>query len=143
MGFWIVLIAFALVAPGVIYAGISMHKQHSQATGNIINYDVFMNKFVYKIPLTKAEIISKLSDRNDAGELSCTLDPERAVIVFSDFNSSKDYFFYIQEQDGFSVLQLKTVSAVSMHRNYIGWKLNPFMVDKLHAQIVPFAQYGF
>ena len=143
MAFWIVLIAFMLVVPAVIYAGVSMYKEHSQATGKIINYDAFMNKFVYKIPLTKAEILSKFSEQNNTGELSCILDLEISVIVLADLNSREEYFFHIQEQDGFSILQLETVHVFSMHQNRIGWKLNPFMVDKLHAQIVPFAQYGF
>lgn len=140
--FWIFLMMFALVAPAVIYTGISLHKKHSQATGDIVNYDAFMNKYVYKVPMTKSEIISTLNVRNVADELSCTLDLERAVIVFSDYDDSMEYFFCIREQDGFSILMLEKVSAMGM-RSYIPYKLNPFMVNKLRAEIVPFEQYRF
>lgn len=142
MEFWLFLILFALVAPVVVYAGISVYKKHVQSTGDIVNYDAFMNKYVYKVPLTKAEIIGTLRIRNVADELSCTLDQERTVIVFSDYNDSIEYFFYVQEQDGFSILKLEQVRA-SVTRSYIPYKLNPFMVNKLCAEIVPFEQYGF
>ena len=142
MEFWIFLMMFALVAPAIIYTAISVLKKHSQSTGDIINYDAFMNKYVYKVPMIKSEIISTLNVRNVADELSCTLDLERAVMVFSDYDGSLEYLFYIQEQDGFSILMLEKVYAMGM-RSYIPYKLNPFMVNKLQAEIVPFAQYAF
>ena len=142
MEFWPFLVMFVLIAPAVIYTGISVHKKHYQSTGNIINYDAFMNKYVYKVPMTKSEIISTLNVRNVADELSCTLDLERAVMVFSNYDDSIEYFFCIQEQDGFSILMLEKVSA--MHtRCHIPCQLNPFMISKLHAEIVPFGQYAF
>ena len=144
MEFWIFLMMFALVAPVIIYTAISVLKKHYQSTGDIVNYDAFMNKYVYKVPMIKSEIISTLNVRNVADELSCTLDLERAVMVFSDYDDSLEYFFYIQEQDGFSILMLEKVSApVMAARSYIPYKLNPFMVNKLQAEIVPFAQYAF
>ena len=142
MEFWIFLMMFALVAPAIIYTAISVLKKHSQSTGNIVNYDAFMNKYVYKVPMIKSEIISTLNVRIVADELSCTLDLERTVMVFSDYDGSLEYFFYIQEQDGFSILMLEKVYAMGM-RSYIPYKLNPFMVNKLQAEIVPFAQYAF
>jgi hypothetical protein len=135
---------FALVAPAIIYTAISVLKKHSQSTGDIVNYDAFMNKYVYKVPMTKSEIISTLNVRNAADELSCTLDLERAVMVFSDYNDSLKYFFYIQEQDGYSILKLHQAPASALYtQSYIPYKLNPFMVNKLRAEIVPFAQYAF
>ncbi len=128
MEFWIFLMLFVLIAPVVIYIAISVHKKHSQSTGDIINYDAFMNKYVYKVPMTKSEIISTLNVRNVADELSCNLDQERAVMVFSDYDDSIEYFFFIQEQDGVSILKLQQVSAPIMYtRSYIPYKLNPFM----------------
>ena len=144
MKFWIFLIMFVLVAPAIIYTAISVLKKHSQSTGDIVNYDAFMNKYVYKVPMTKSEIISTLNVRNTADELSYTLDLEKATIVFTDYNDSIAYFFYIQEQDGFSILKLEKVSApVMASRSYIPYKLNPFMVKKLCAEIIPFEQYRF
>ena len=143
MKFWIFLIMFVLVAPAIIYTAISVLKKHYQSTG-AINYDAFMNKYVYKISLTEDEIIRTLSVKNVADELSYTLDLEKATIVFTDYNDSIAYFFYIQEQDGFSILMLERVSApVMAARSYIPYKLNPFMVKKLCAEIIPFEQYRF
>lgn len=141
---WVFLVMFVLLAPAIIYTGISTHKKHLQSTGGIINYDTFMNKFVYMVPMTKRQIISALSLKNVADELSCTLDLEESTIVFSDYDDSSAYFFYIQEQDGVSILKLQQVSAPIMNtRSYIPYKLNPFMVSKLQAQIIPFEQYAF
>ena len=142
--FWVFLMLFILIAPAIIYTGISVYKKHYQSTGNVINYDAFMNKYVYKVPMTKSEIISTLNVRNVADELSCALDLERSVMVFSDYNDSKEYLFNIQEQDGFSVLKLEQEHvSVMKEQSYIPYKLNPFMVSKLRAEIVPFEQYRF
>lgn len=143
-GFWIFLVIFVLAVPAILFTGISAYKKHCRFTGGIINYDAFMNKYVYKVPMTKSEIISTLNVRNVADELFCTLDLEKSAIVFTDHNDSKEYLFYIQENEGFSILKLEQDHvSVMKTQSYIPYKLNPFMIGKLHAEIIPFEQYRF
>ena len=101
-----------------------------------------MRKYVYKVYLTKAQIIYELQNTTDIDELSCKVDHERSVIKFSEYGSNREYYFQIQECDGFSMLKLEQVALIGMQSD-IPLKLNPFLVSKLHAEIIPFSQYGF
>ena len=140
--FLLIFFAFAIVTPIVLVSVIPMYKNHSKVTGGIINYDSTMRKFVYKINLSSQEIINSLNTKNDVDELSCSFDFEKSVIRFSEYGSHRDYFLKIQEYSGFSILRLEQVALFGMQSS-VPYKLNPFMVNKLQAEIVPFSQYSF
>lgn len=133
--FFLILLLLVL---GII---IPIYKNHRKTTGNVINYDSFMCKFVYKISMSKQEIIHKLEIKNATDDLSCTFDFERSVILFAEYGSSREYFFQIQECDGFSILRLEQVPLFGM-QSHVPYKLNPFLISKLNAEIIPFSQYG-
>lgn len=101
-----------------------------------------MRKFVYKVCMSSEQIINELKNTSDIDELSCDLDFERSVINFSEYGSNREYYFQIQECDGFSILKLEQVALLGM-QNAIPLKLNPFFVSKLQAEIIPFSQYSF
>ena len=133
---------FVILIPLVLGIIIPIYKEHSKVTGGIINYDSTMRKFVYKINLSSQEIIDLLNAKNDIDELSCSFDFEKAIIRFSEYSSHRDYYFQIQECSGFSILKLEQVELIGMS-SHVPYKLNPFIVSKLQAEIVPFSQYGF
>ena len=101
-----------------------------------------MRKFVYKINLSRQEIIDLLNAKNVIDELSCSFDLEKSVIRFFEYGSHRDYYFKIQECSDFSILRLEQVALLGMQSS-VPYKLNPFIVSKLQAEIVPFSQYGF
>ena len=136
------LVFFVILAPLVLGSIIFIYKDHSKATGGVINYDSNMRKFVYKVNLSKQEIFDLLSSKNGADKLSCTFDFEKSVIRFSELGSYSDYYFQILECNGFSILRLERVSLLHM-KGYIIYKLNPFMVSKLQAEIIPYSKYFF
>ena len=140
--FIVTIIIIIIFLPLVLSIVIPMLKKHQEATGDIINYDTAMRKFVYKISLSGEEIISLLKIRNDMDELSCLVDFNRSVIKFTDLDSNREYYFQIIEYDDFSILRLEQVSLIGMS-SHIPYKLNPFIVNKLHAEIIPFSQYNF
>ena len=143
MDFFIMAIIIAVIfIPLVLSIVIPVLKKHQEATGDIINYDTAMRKFVYKISLSGEEFISLLKIRNDMDELSCLVDFNRSVVKFTDLDSNREYYFQIIEYDDFSILRLEEVSLIGMS-SHIPYKLNPFMVNKLHAEIIPFSQYSF
>ena len=121
---------------------IPIYKKHRSVTGGIINYDSGMRKFVYKVNLSHRQVVNLLNMKNVADELSCTFDFEKAIIRFSEYGSHRDYYFQIQECSGFSILKLEQVELIGMS-SHVPYKLNPFIVSKLQAEIVPFSQYGF
>ena len=133
---------FVILIPLVLGIIIPIYKEHSKVTGGIINYDSTMRKFVYKINLSSQEIINLLNTKNDIDELSCAFDFEKSVVRFSEYGSHRDYYFKIQECSDFSILKLEQVALLGM-QSHVPYKLNPFIVSKLRAEIVPFSQYGF
>ena len=143
MEFLIFLAFFLLIlVPLVLGIIIPVYKKHYKTTGNIINYDSMMRKYVYKVYMSKEEMINKLKNKTDMDELSCDFDFERSIINFSEYGSNKEYYFQILECNGFSVLRLEQVALLGMQSS-IPFKLNPFLISKLQAEIIPFSLYGF
>ena len=130
-----------ILIPLVLGYAIPIYKNHSKVTGNIINYDSTMRKFVYKINLSYQQVVDLLNTKNDVDELLCAFDFENAVIRFSEYGSHRDYHFRVLECNGFSILKLEQVSLIGMS-SFVPYKLNPFIVSKLQAEIIPFSQYG-
>lgn len=137
----VIVIIFVLGIFIVLGYTIPIQKKHNKATGKVINHDWMMRKFVYKVCMSKDEIIKTLSVKNSGDELFCTFNCERSIVRFHEFNATYDYFFEIKEYDTFSVLRLNEVSFHGSH-GHIHLKLNPFFVSKLNAEIVPFSKYG-
>ena len=133
---------FLLLIPLVLAITIPIYKNHDKATNNVVNYDSMMRIFVYKVCMSSEQIINELKNTTDIDELSCDVNHERSVIKFSEYGSSREYYFKIHECDGFSILRLEQVALLGMH-SHIPYKLNPFIVSKLQAEIIPFSQYGF
>ena len=133
--FFVILIPLGF---GII---IPIYKKHSSVTC-VINYDSNMKKFVYKVNLSYQQVVDLLSTKNDVDELSCTFDFDNAIIRFSEYGSHRNYYFQVEECSDFSIIKLEQVDLIGMS-SHIPYKLNPFIVSKLRAEIVPFSQYGF
>ena len=138
---WIFYLWFPISCLLVLGYVIPIYKKHYKVTGKPANYDSSGTSFVYKVSMSGEEIIRRLQIRNIKDELTCTFDFERSVITFSEYDSSRAYFFEIQEHEGFSILKLRQVSIICM-QSYVPMRLNPFITEKLDAEIVPYSQYG-
>ncbi len=121
---------------------IPMHKEHEKVSNGIINYDSVMRKFVYKVYLSRQEVITLLKSKNETDELTCTFNDDETIIKISEYGSNRKYYFQVQELNGFSLLKLEQVSVIGM-QSWVPFKLNPFLVKKLNAEIVPFSQHKF
>ena len=135
---------FLFVISGMIFMQkkhfIPKYKNYWNATNGIVNYNPTLRKFVYKVYMSEEEIISSLKIINVKDELSCAFDFEKNIIFFSGLEILKKEFFYeIQEYEGFSILKLRQTSLFGSP-NFV-FKLNLFMVSKLNAEIVPYSQY--
>ncbi len=133
---------FVILVPLVLGIIVPIYKSHNKVTGGIINYDSTMRKFVYKVNLSSEDIINLLKTKNDVDELSCSFDLNRSVIKFTEYGSNREYYFQVQEYDGFSILRLEQVALIGM-QSHVPYKLNPFIIGKLQAEIIPYSQYGF
>jgi len=139
----IIFLLFFVFAASIVFSyTIPISKKYKKTTGGIINHDSTMRKFVYKINLSNKDIIDLLKTKNISDELSCSFDFDKSVIRLSEYGSHRDYYFQVEEYDNFSVLKLEQVAFIGM-KSSVPYKLNPFMVSKLQAEIVPFSDYGF
>lgn len=142
MGFlYFLIFVFIILVPLVLANIIPAYQNHRKVTGDVINYDSSMRKFVYKVCMSREEIIDALKMKNSGDDLSCTFDFERSVILFSEYGSSREYFFEIQEFDGFSILRLNQAALIG-ERSNLPFKINSFLGKKIQAEMIPFAQYG-
>ena len=129
---------FLFLIPLVLGIVIPIFSQHRKATGDVVNYDPMMRNFIYKVYMSEEEIIKALEEKYEMDELACTFDFERSVVEIAEYGSSREYFFKIQVCDGYSILKLNQVSLIGM-QNYVPYKLNPFMISKLNAELIPFS----
>lgn len=136
------IIYFVFFIPLILMMHVPVYKNHKKITGGMINYDSFMRKFVYKIYLSKEQTITSLKTRNAADELTCSFDFDKNIIEFAEYGNKHKYFFQILEYNHYSILRLEQVALIS-GGNQIVYKLNPFIVRKLSAEIIPFSRYGF
>ncbi|MBQ9848295.1 MAG: hypothetical protein IJO64_04480 [Clostridia bacterium] len=137
MGAWVFVIIFAFAVFIVLGNVIPMYKEHKKIVETFVNYDPMMRRYVYKVNLTSDEILKRLSVNNDADDLSCKLDSERSEIILL----NTVFRFHIHEYKEFSVVTLERVSLSA--RDNIPIKLNPFMINKLEAIIIPYSESYF
>lgn len=119
----------------------SMHRKHREATNGIVNHDPMVRKFVYKVELTRDEIIGILLSTKFNDKLTCTFDPDLSTITFNELLYSEKYYLVTEKQDSLTILKLEQIAA--SRRSQIKYKLNPFIVDKLNAHPLPFSEYEF
>ena len=143
LGF-ILFYIFLFILVSVLTFGmiIPMHKEHEKVCNGVINYDSVMRKFVYKVYLSRQEVITLLKSKNEIDELTCPFNDDETIIKISEYGSNRKYYFQVQELNGFSLLKLEQVSVIGM-QSWVPFKLNPFLVKKLNAEIVPFSQHKF
>ena len=133
---------FCILTPLVLGIIVPMFRKHYKITDGVVNYDMYMRKFVYKTALKRDDIIDALSKQDDIDELSCQFDLESNTVVISEYGSHSEYFFRIEEYDGFCILRLNQTSVFAMSSR-VPFKLNPFIVSRLQAELLPFSQYTF
>ncbi len=125
------LLAAVLVPPMV---------RHRKVTA-VRNHNVARMKFVYKIEMSQEALLDTLSDSTN--NLAFRINRENATMRICDASSTILYYYDIEKiADETVVLRLEQRSYVTM-RSQISYKLNPFFVDFLDAELLPFEEYGF
>ena len=134
------LLFFVLLLIAIIFGTyIPAYQTYKNATGNIVNHDPTMQKFVYKVFLSKQQILDILSHTENTDLLYCHVDLEQSIIEFSDLTYKDKFNFEILELNNFSVLRLNRILFQTSRGSLIVYKLNPFLVQKLNAEIIPYA----
>ncbi len=140
MAFVICLFVFLAFVVALIL--IPMYKSYRKTVENAVNHDPEYRTFVYKIAMTEKEIIHELSTKNHLDELRFDFDMEfgkYVVKISADGGQPIKYFYEILTRGDESLLRLTIAQTVVPKYSSVAWKLNPFMIEKLNAEIVPFA----
>lgn len=139
-----IIIACSIVCLLLVVSGVTIpiYKEHRDATGSVINHDTFMRKFIYKVSLSRNEIMRILQVANARDNLSCFYDSSQSILTFSAPLDHQRYLLQIDEYDSYCILKLENAARIVM-RSSIPMKLNPFFVAKLQAEPVPFSENLF
>lgn len=136
-----VVFFFVVLIPLVLSVIVPVYKKSIKATEGIVNHDNYMRSFVYKTYLSREEIIKSLQIVNSADELKCEVDCDTSMLLFSEYGASIRYRFEVRQVDGFYIIKIEQIPYVAT-QGHIPIKLNSFIIQKLSAQPVPFAEYG-
>ena len=129
---------FVLIAVFIaIISLIAKSQKQMKATGGIINHDDLMCKFVFKVDLTREEIINILLTKDINDTLFCSFDYDMSKMTFSDLWNDERYYLITKKCDGYTLLRLELLAS-SYRRSDIKYKLTPFIIDKLKAQAIPY-----
>lgn len=134
----ILSICFVVAGLGIFYNCRELHK----VSKSVVNHDNFMREFIFKIDKSEEEIISILSAENKSDFFSCTLNQNEKTMTFYEFAGKNEYRYDIQDFGDNCILRLKQTSCFSDIRDVL-YKLNPFIVKKLNAEIIPYSKDGF
>ncbi len=137
----VLLIVFLIVAAVVLLIIFLPKKKHNNATGGVVNYDAFMRKFVFSVNTTRDDFYAALSVPNSYDPLSYTLSQDYSAITFSTMQTSATYRLYVEQYQGYIVLKLEQISAVSGAN--IPYSINPFFINKFRAVPLDFSRYAF
>ena len=141
MDFWIPLVITAVIITAMgIYSSLSLQKKHAKSTDNVVNYNSWKSKFIYKVNLTRDEIIAILLTPCAGDFLTCTFDYDMSKITFSDFLHRETFYLTTEKRDNFTILRLELKYFHGEH-SAIKFKLNPFIISKLKAEPLPFSEY--
>lgn len=141
MGKFIVVAAIVTFCAAVVLQIVLPVRAHRRATGKVVNSDSSMRKFVFRVNRSERHIIEELGRNMPTDELSCELHAESMVLKISDASSTRNYSVNIREYNGFSILQLSQIELIGSS-SWIPYKLTAYIIGKLDAVPVSFAEYG-
>ena len=127
----------AFIGFGVL---LPIHLKNYKVSASICNHDMQGYKFVYKAPLTKEQVLQTLSTHCDTDILSCSINKTEQIMHFEGYHDSKDFFFLLKDMEDGTMILLRVVYKFGM-RSQVPNQLNPFMVEKLNATLLPYSEY--
>ena len=131
-------VVLLIVVPIVLGILVPVVKKHSKVSVAVVNHDSAMREYVYKVCMPSEKIVDALKQKNEWDEIWCDVDLSRSTIKLLKYGQSQEYCFEIREFENYTILNLKSLNVI---QNTMMYELNPFIVNKLNAEIIPFEQY--
>ncbi len=135
----VVVVAFLMIAFGLLVTGIPLRRKHAESVREIRNCDGTLQHFVFRVRLSEEELFRRLAQLSDADELSCEADRENGRVTLSEYGASAAYRFTLQAEEDALLLRLDQCRPLAQVGN-IPWKINLFFQNKLNAELVPFSE---
>ena len=131
----------ALVVVLVLGLWIPVWRGNRRAEGGVVNHDELMTRFVFRVPMAPEAILPALTARNAADALRCTAEPGGMTLCISEEHGADvRYACSVQPCDGFCILRL-TQTTTTLSRGLQAYRLNPFVMEKLQAEPLPYHLY--
>ena len=108
-------------------------------SNGIMNCDTLMRIFMYKINLSKEELIQRLKIRNVTDEMEYKFDPEEMEITFYKYNYGINYEIDIKEYNKFCIVRLELIPIIHSQSN-IPIYMNSFWIKKFNAELIPYTE---
>ncbi len=142
MDFLFFAILFAVVFVVVLSKIIPIFKNHYKVTNGVTNYDSGMRKFVYRVTCSPVDVIYKLTNPGNKEQLKFDYNSDNDIMYISDSTYRFKYRIRFRECEGYNVVMLERVCYL-VKQSYIPYMLNPHIVEKLNAEIVPYDKFKF
>ncbi len=134
---FILLILFALVLLLLLFVP---HKEADatfrRGMQGRVNFNGRMSDFVFRVEISKADLLHGLSVKNIHDSTEFQLDIPGETITFEKNNARTQYIFQITEADGICILRLKQIPLVPM--GLIPYHINDFLIRKVDVIPLPY-----
>lgn len=132
------LFFFLILLPLVLLMIYPIYKKHYETTANVTNFNGDMSKFVYRIELTREQILERLKIPNINDGMHYELKDDE--ITFSNYgDADSTWQIIIEEYQGFSILRINKLGFILSSQSYIPMIMNPFWANKCDAKPIPFS----
>lgn len=133
---------FVLIAAGVLYLILKPMFRNNRLLNGVVNYDIFMRKYVFCIELTKEDFYARLKIHNINDVLEYSLNDNCSVVTFSRYNAKVPYKLLIDEFDEATVLKVEQIPQITDKCN-IPYLINEFFIKKFNAKPLEYNKYSF
>lgn len=134
-----ILAFFFVVIPITLFLILRPMQKHNKCLNSIVNYDVFMRKYVFRVGLNNDEFLAKLKIPNVNDVLSYTLSDDCTVITFKRHNVYCAYIINVDASNESIVLRVEQLSVCSR----FSYLINEFFICKFNAEPLDFDKYKF
>ncbi len=130
---------FLVVFISVLICQLKSLRTYRNSVKDAVNHNFDMTSFLFRIPMTKDEILRSLRTKAGSDILDCSADSEGCTALFSHpLEKNARYLLTFLETGGVCLLWLDEIRS---HMGGIHGKLNSFFIEKLNAEIIPYMDY--
>lgn len=140
--YFFVILFLVVLVPAVLYLIFKPTFQQCKLLNGVVNYDIFMRKFVFEIAFTKEEFFSRFEIYNVNDVLEYDFDEQNSVVTFKRYNAEFPYKIEIDEFKESIVLRVEQIPLV-MAKGNVPYYINEFFVKKFNAKPLEFEKYSF